>query len=332
MGFCPAKRGTARRAIFRLYQGSASRKNKEKCDPVRPQRPQRLHPLLLKGFAGSSARGWAIGTTRTGQLRWEMADGRNSAQFQTPAPSLADGRWHHVIVAHDRDGDAIAYVDGIEIHRADIGDVGSVDASADFRIGGRFAGAVDNLQIWQRRLLPEEIRKLAATFDVNHPPFHDAVTDLRFDGTLGEAFATGSVTLDTAGVRGGSAAMTNIGAENPAYLSPQEITFVFNHFNAELLNASPIKLDIERHGNYAHLGYVRPPGGYGNIGIDYTAGGLRYQVEHSNSQTTDSWVPLSLPDFVVSELRAIDDGINESVTLRLPLNPIDHFRLRTTAE
>ena len=115
-------------------------------------------------------------------------------------------------------------------------------------------------------------------------------------------------------------------------LSPQEITFIFNHFSAELLSPTTIKLDIERRGNYAHISYTRPPGGYGQIGVDYTTGGLRYQVEHSRVLTTESWMPLLPQDFVITEIRTIDDGKRESVTLRLPLHSIDHFRLRTTAE
>ena len=137
------------------------------------------------------------------------------AQFQTLSPTLADGRWHHVSVAHDRDGNAIIYLDGVEVHRTSISGLRSVDSNGDLRIGGRFAGSIDDLQIWQRRLLPEEIRRLAATSDVNHPPFHDAITDLRFDGTFGEAVAIGSVTLDEQGVRGGSAAMQKRWSRQP---------------------------------------------------------------------------------------------------------------------
>ncbi|MDA0812213.1 MAG: LamG domain-containing protein, partial [Verrucomicrobia bacterium] len=175
-----------------------------------------------RAVEGGQTRGWAIGTTRDGALRWELADGRTGVQIQAPAPTLSDGRWHHVTVTHDRDGDAIVYMEGVEVKREVISGIGNVDTSSDFRIGGRFLGGIDDLQIWNRRLLPGEVRELAIAADVNHPPTHDAVVDLRFDADFGDAEAFGPVTVDASGVRGSAALLVNDGSGEPAYLSLPE--------------------------------------------------------------------------------------------------------------
>ncbi|MGK0186958.1 MAG: hypothetical protein ACI9R3_002743 [Verrucomicrobiales bacterium] len=171
-----------------------------------------------RSLGGSTFRGWAIGVTRNGELQWQVADVRDGKQFRSQDPLLADGRWHHVSVTHDRDGVATIYVDGIVIGREDISEIGSINAG-DFQIGGRLTGAIDDLQVWQRRLLPHEIRTLSASADVNHPPFYDAVTDLRFDDDFGNATATGAASIDDSGVRGGSASLSNTDLAQPTYLS-----------------------------------------------------------------------------------------------------------------
>ncbi|MCB1094990.1 MAG: alkaline phosphatase family protein [Verrucomicrobiae bacterium] len=444
-----------------------------------------------RALAGGQTRGWAIGTTRDGQLRWEFADARSGVQAQVLAPTLADGRWHHVTVTHDRNGDAVLYLEGVEIEREDISAIGTVDTSSDVRMGGRFAGGIDDVQLWDRRLLPGEVRSLAIAADLSHPPAHDAIVDLRFDTDFGDASIAGAVKLDAAGVRGNSAQMVNDGSGVPAYLSLREdpglsfgakqdfsisvwvksdgafglggtkgdpailsnknwrfgagkgwaiaagqdgrwqwnigdgdnshrsdydgpageisdgewhqiavshdrdaaavlyfdgrevarrdiseledinsdlpiaigtdgqfgadwpawfngsidnvqiwrrtlsspeVAFLFEHFTSTADASSTAMLDIKINGNYALLSYPQSSNGYGQPGIDYTAGGRRYSVERSGSLTQESWQVLSPGAFEMETAPVIISDSQERVTLRILRGQADYFRLQTAVE
>lgn len=175
--------------------------------------------LLGNRVVGSNpTRGWSIGFTREGKLQWEIADGQDGIQFRSQEPVVADGRWHSVTVTHDRKSIATIYVDGLEIGREDISSIDHI-GTGQFRIGGRISAGIDDLHIWQRGLLPREVRGLFSIADVNSPPSYDAVVDLRFRDSTGEAIVTGDVIIEDAGIPGGAVALRNVSATTPAFLS-----------------------------------------------------------------------------------------------------------------
>jgi hypothetical protein len=172
-----------------------------------------------------STRGWALGATRAGNLKWELADGVDGVRFQTVSAPLLDGRWHHIAATHDRDGAAAVYIDGAQVSSEGIGVIDLVDARTEVQIGGRLIGSVDEVMVWRRRLMPAEIGSLARETTVIHPPFFDAVADLRFDGNPGDAsnsgndaMLAGAASFDGEGIRSDAVTLLNDGDGPPSYL------------------------------------------------------------------------------------------------------------------
>ncbi len=84
-------------------------------------------------------------------------------------PDVVDHNWHHIVVTHDRDGNANFYKDGNLIHTVDIsGMKGTLDSPYTTKIGqdgtGRYGSTltakVDELQIHRRALTEAEVQSM----------------------------------------------------------------------------------------------------------------------------------------------------------------------------
>lgn len=118
--------------------------------------------------AGNSAThtGWGLFLHTDKKLRWNAKDPDHEALYlEHVGPSFADGAWRHVAVTHDRDGRAVAYVDGRSVGSVYMGSLtGALDTGLPTVIGndgmfgmGVWDGAADDLGIWRRVLTPGEI-------------------------------------------------------------------------------------------------------------------------------------------------------------------------------
>ena len=97
-----------------------------------------------------------ISLRREGWTDWETGGG----------DTLIDGRWHHYAVTFDRDGQAIAYLDGRSIGTHDIRErQGSLGTNKTLLIGTGdvpFEGQIDDLRLYRRVLSADEIGRLMA--------------------------------------------------------------------------------------------------------------------------------------------------------------------------
>ena len=116
-----------------------------------------------KDWSSGSNIGWFIGGQPDGSWKWNIANGKNRADFTlSNRDESGDGTWHHVLVTHDRDGQASFYFDGKAIGSTSINGIGDVGSGLPLSIGSDgtgafwFDGDLDEVAIWGRVLTPEE--------------------------------------------------------------------------------------------------------------------------------------------------------------------------------
>ena len=91
--------------------------------------------LANKDWGPGNKPGWIIATGSDGRWQWNVSDGSNRADYDGPAGRITDDRWHHLLVSHDRDGDAVLYYDGVEVARRDISNIGDIGNSLPVTVG-----------------------------------------------------------------------------------------------------------------------------------------------------------------------------------------------------
>jgi hypothetical protein len=117
--------------------------------------------LICKKLRGGVMEpGFTIFLHKNGNPVALITDGFNSVML-VGKESIADGKWHNIILTADRDGDAVFYVDNAEIGRKSMKEV--IDISNNLRplmIGGRghdgsFRGKIDNVKIYNQVKSPK---------------------------------------------------------------------------------------------------------------------------------------------------------------------------------
>jgi hypothetical protein len=166
--------------------------------------------------------GWVIagnasnaGFNGMGNLEWNIGDGSNRVDFDATNVPVNDGVWHHIVVTHDRDGDAEFFLDGRKVGSATISHLGNIDSglptcvATDGTLGtvweSRFPGAIDDVAIWRRLLTTEEMTSLytrglrgeSAVGGINHSlvitgidrsPLDPSMLRLTWPGTPGKVY------------------------------------------------------------------------------------------------------------------------------------------------
>lgn len=128
-----------------------------------------------KDWNSGSNTGWILGMNGSGELIWNYKTSQSS-RLDYHMPNVADYKWHHIVVSHDRkNGGARFYKDGNLIKTVDIsGMKGTLDSPYTTKIGqdgtGKYRSTltaqVDDLQIYRNVLTETEVR---AMYD-NAPP------------------------------------------------------------------------------------------------------------------------------------------------------------------
>lgn len=119
-----------------------------------------------KDSSNSLNPGWALTANPDGSWSWNIADGLTEVSYQSGAGLIDDSFWHLITAVHDRDGSLTLYYDGQEVSSQSIASLGNVDALATgiatdgTLTSPSFLGGVDQFQVWQRRLLDDEIQSL----------------------------------------------------------------------------------------------------------------------------------------------------------------------------
>ncbi|MEM8997855.1 MAG: LamG-like jellyroll fold domain-containing protein, partial [Acidobacteriota bacterium] len=121
-----------------------------------------------------------------GRVRAAVRDGDDGpGQFSTAPAPVDDGAWHHLILTVPEVGGHRVYVDGVDLAGGSHGG-GAFDPPGDLFFGGRsvapagryFFGDLDEIRLYSRGLLPEEVAVLAAQDDTDASPAVDAGDDL----------------------------------------------------------------------------------------------------------------------------------------------------------
>jgi len=129
--------------------------------------------LSSKNWSSGSNVGWGIFTTSDGGLKWNYSDGSTRKDHTIiggfGSDGVADGQWHNLVVTHDRDGLAQFYIDGISKGSTSISGLGSIDTGLPLTIGADgnlnypWGGCLDEVAIWRRVLVSEEIAEVYET-------------------------------------------------------------------------------------------------------------------------------------------------------------------------
>ena len=136
-----------------------------------------------KNWNSGSNTGWIL-AVNSSNLIWNFKTS-DSSRLDYHMPDVVDHNWHHIVVTHDRDGNANFYKDGNLIHTVDIsGMKGTLDSPYTTKIGqdgtGRYGSTltakVDELQIHRRALTESEVQSMfrvrsstsAYTCGINH--------------------------------------------------------------------------------------------------------------------------------------------------------------------
>jgi len=123
-------------------------------------------PALIgnKNWASGANTGWIIAANADGSVKWNYKGTGGSRLDTTISPKEnADNSWHHILVVHDRTGQASFYVDGVKLAAAPtLSGQGSVDTGSPVVIGAdsigayRYTGDLDEVALWTRALTDEE--------------------------------------------------------------------------------------------------------------------------------------------------------------------------------
>ncbi|CAI1026736.1 LamG-like jellyroll fold domain-containing protein [Serratia quinivorans] len=135
--------------------------------------------------------GWVIGISGK-NLRWNWKGAYGSRLDVSDIP-VADFKWHHIAITHDRRGDAIFYIDGKEQKRISIAGNGHTNTHLDFNIGADGLGKyglenalLDRVQISNSIISPQLVQQ---EYEAYYPQLVPALKTLHysFDGSLNES-------------------------------------------------------------------------------------------------------------------------------------------------
>ncbi|MED4203871.1 LamG-like jellyroll fold domain-containing protein [Neobacillus mesonae] len=121
-----------------------------------------------KNWNSGSNTGWILALNSGGNLLWNYKTS-NSGRLDSSIPNVADSRWHHIVISHDRDGSARFYKDGNLVKEMDISNLkGTLDSPYTTKIGQDGTGTygstltakLDDLKIYQRTLNETEVRAI----------------------------------------------------------------------------------------------------------------------------------------------------------------------------
>ena len=127
---------------------------------------------LISAGAGSDQKaGWALWLQKDGTgLTFRVSDGDSGSDLTAKYESLVNGEWHHVAVVVERDSSRVqVFIDGALVAEkvaAALLDGQTIGASSGLCIGRNsddqqhHSGKIDDVALWRRALLPEEIERI----------------------------------------------------------------------------------------------------------------------------------------------------------------------------
>jgi hypothetical protein len=133
--------------------------------------------LSNKDWTSGSLTGWVLAsgdTLQPGQFKWNYrARGEGRRDSPLVGAGLDDGNWHHYVVTFTRQGDALTYLDGVQVDDTPLNSSNPVqntfgypinifqDGTGDFTDSGVLSywnqAAIADLGIWQRAITADEV-------------------------------------------------------------------------------------------------------------------------------------------------------------------------------
>lgn len=297
-----------------------------------------------KDSSNSLNPGWALTANTNGSWIWDISDGLTEVSFQYDAGLINDGFWHLITAVHDRDGELTLYFDGQEISSQSMTDIGNVDALATgiatdgTLTSPSFLGGVDQFQVWQRRLLDDEIQSLNDTLLPAVPPSNlechintvDTPDEVTLSWTLGSYIDLSGYEILRDGVVIASVSATTDFYEDKAAPQGGDTVYILRALgtDADLSNDLTCTAALRLRpfdGMVAHIkfdGDVTDFSGIENDGIitgspSYTSGVINQSLSFDDLADTHEYVSLGIDelldfaddiDFTVSVWVKNDDG------------------------
>ncbi|CAI2539658.1 Botulinum neurotoxin type G precursor [Serratia proteamaculans] len=144
-----------------------------------------------KDWSAGGNIGWVIGISGE-KLRWNWK-GIYGGRLDFSDIPIADFKWHHVAITHNRRGDAIFYIDGQEQKRISIAGSGHTNTHLDFNIGADGLGKyglenalLDRVQISNSIISPQQVQQEYEAYRQQLVPVLKTL-HYSFDGTLSES-------------------------------------------------------------------------------------------------------------------------------------------------
>ena len=146
--------------------------------------------------------GWLIGTRSDGRIEWNYkrsTQSRKDLDYIDQGPILNNGRWAHVSVVWNINGDALTYYDGFLVNQQPIspgnGDISAAGTSLNLGqdgmgdYGSEWDGLLDDVAFWNRALTADEVLALYGAglqgFSfINAPPPQPTLGYTLVDGQL----------------------------------------------------------------------------------------------------------------------------------------------------
>ncbi len=126
--------------------------------------------ISSKNWSSGNNIGWGIFTTSDGGVKWNYSNGSTRKDITIAggfgSTGVADGQWHHLVVVHDRDASATFYIDGKASGSSSIAGLGTIDTGLPLTLGADallnypWGGSLDEIAIWRRALVSEEVSTL----------------------------------------------------------------------------------------------------------------------------------------------------------------------------
>ena len=126
--------------------------------------------LISAGGRSEQQAGWSLLISEDGSgLAFRLSDGHRRSDLPAKKEGLGDGKWHHAAVTIDRENSQVhLFIDGelaaepmnIEWLAQTVGSSSGLCIGRNSDAGEHHLGKIDDVALWRRALLPEEVQKL----------------------------------------------------------------------------------------------------------------------------------------------------------------------------
>lgn len=226
-----------------------------------------------KDWDSGANQGWIVAGEANGpDWQWNFKGASTTRKDFDNGGLVQDGKWHHILVSHDRDGNATFYQDGVLIASVSIAGTGSCDTAFPIAIGRdgeldySFSQPVymDEVKIWRRALSAADVQtEVAGRSD------YFSWMEIHFS----------ELQLGDPAISASDADPDEDGMSNA-----MEYAFGKDPLVADVV---PV-LDIHQEGDDWVVSWPQKNGGSGVIGQNYTVAGVSYVLE--SSEALGSWL------------------------------------------